>query len=337
MAYVEWLRVKKTLLVLGIVLAVLFLIAVIVRISVDGKMHADSWASMAASSTHVSSKVLPDGATETTIVEPGSRGKTIVVADHGWDGKHITVTDPKGMFSHSDNMPRDFSIGPTQMHRVDNTTETIDTNGPLDIGMLFAGVTLLGLIIATCLGAPLARENDRLEVAWTKPIDRTMYALQLYATDIVGIVASLVVGVVFCIIAYSLFQAPHLTLTADGAWKIALSIVAGTAWYGMFAAITSWMKRGHGAFLGISWPVGLFVPGLALIPLDFNAVGQVFHWIFQAISYIDPIAYLHLGVGTSGRVLGLAALDEPLKLGILALLALVYLGAGLIEWRRVEA
>lgn len=335
MAYVEWLRVKKTLMVLGIVLAVLFLVAVVVRISVNGQLHAETWSHMAGFGTHVTTQALPDGGIQTTIVDRG--GTTTVVTDYGWGGKHVVITDPKGMFDRSDHLPRNFNVGPVVVHRDSATMMEVDTNGPLDVGMLVGWSALVGLIIATCLAAPMARENDRLEVAWTKPIDRTMYALQLYGADIVGIVAALIVTAVCAILIYALFQAPHLTITAEGAWKMGISIAAGVAWYGMFSALTSWMKRGHGAFLGIAWPVGLFIPGLALIPLEFNPVGQVFHWVFRTISYIDPLAYLRLELGQNGRALGLAALDDPTKLGILILLALIYAGVGLIEWRRVEA
>ncbi len=337
MAYVEWLRVKKTLIVLGIVLATLFLVAVVVRVSVNGKMNADTWTKVTDSSDRVSTRTLPDGGVETTIVAKGGSESTTVITDHGWNGKHIKITDPQGRFHRSDRIPPKFNLGPVLVHRDGDTTIEIDTNGPLDVGMLFGWSVLIGLIIATCLGAPLARENDRLEVAWTKPIDRIAYALQLYGVDVVGILAALTLSVICAIAMYSLFQAPHLTITAAGALKMGISIAAGIAWYAMFSALTSWMKRGHGAFLGIAWPVGLFVPGLALIPLEFNPVGQAFHWVFKTISYIDPLAYLRLEFNDHGHALGLASLDDPIKLGILVLLALVYAGAGLIEWRRVEA
>jgi hypothetical protein len=336
MAYVEWLRVKKTLIVLAIVLGALFVIAAIVRVSVSNQLNADTWTKVAGPNTQVSTTKLADGATQTTILDK-SDGSSTTVTDRGWYGKHVVISSPSGGLDVERHGSHTMSFGPIRVQRLDNKTAEFDTDGPLDIGFLFSIVTLVGVIIATCLGAPLARENERLEVAWTKPVDRTLYALQLFGVDAVGIIASLVMMVIFSIIVMSLFQFPHLTLTGDGAWKIALSIVASVAWYAMYVAITSWMKRGVGAALGISWAVGLIVPGLALLNLNFNAVGQMFHWVFATIAAIDPLAYLHLAFGGGGRALGLAALDEPVKLVILVALALVYFVAGLIEWRRVEA
>lgn len=334
MAYVEWLRVKKTLIVLSIVLGALFLIAVVVRISVDGQLNSDNWVKMAGSRAQVTSKTLADGAVETTIVDP-ARGSSTVVTDHGWFGKRVVVTETQGEMNR--DVRRPMAIGPVRVQRLDRNRVQIDTNDSIDVGMLFAYLTLFGAIIATVLAAPLARENERLEVAWTKPIDRTLYALQLYCVDLAGIVAAMVMMAVACIAAYALFQLPHLTITADGAIHAVVAIVACAAWYAMYAAITSWMKRGFGAAIGIAWPVALIVPGLALLPIGGTAVGAAFHWFFQIISYVDPLAYLHLSVGVTRHDTGLAGIGEPLKLLILAALALVYAGAGLIEWRRVEA
>lgn len=335
MAYVEWLRVKKMLLVLAIVLGVLFVIAAVVRVSVNQQLNADSWLHL-SSGSHATSKALPGGATETTIVEGD---KTVVVTDHGWAGKHIveTTTKPQTV---DGKKQRNVNIGPFQVHSISPTRTELDTDGPVDVGKLFGFLVLFGALFATILAAPLARENERLEVAWTKPIDRTLYGIQLYGVDIVGIIAGMVMIEIACIAAYSLFQAPHLTISATGLWKIAIAIAAASTWYAMYAALTSWMKRGFGAFIGVAWPVGLFVPGLALIPLNGTTIGQIFHWIFRVLATVDPFAYLQLSIGMTSRqtgLTGLPGLDDPIKLGILLLLALVYAGAGLIEWRRVEA
>jgi hypothetical protein len=335
MAYVEWLRVKKTLIVLAIVLGVLFLIAICVRISVDAQLGPNQVKSMVGDgATIVSAQALPDGGNRTTYKK--TNGDTLVVTTTR-DGMDAIETGPSIAESANTGARHMRHFGPFSVTRTKKTVE-FDTGGPLDIGLLFSIVAIVGVIVATVLAAPLARENERLEVAWTKPIGRTLYALQLYGVGLVGIAASLVMSVIAAIAIFSLFEWPHLTLTADGGWHIALSFAAGAAWYGMYAAITSWMKRGVGAALGIAWPVALITPGLALAPIQVNAIGNAFHWVFQAIASIDPLAYLHLGtVGDHGREIGLAALDPALKLAILVALAVVYAVAGLIEWQRVEA
>jgi len=332
MAYVEWLRVKKTLIVLSIVLAALFLIVVVVRISANSEFGPGRLNSMIGSgATVVSTQPVPGG---TRTVYKAANGDTVTVTDRGADGVSGIVTGPTVDAKKSKN--QHVRIGPFSMTASKSEVE-FETNGPLDVGMVFAYLTLFGAIIATVLAAPLARENERLEVAWTKPVDRTLYALQLYGVDIAGILAAMLMMLVACIAAYTLFQIPHLTLTSDGALHALAAIVACTAWYTMYAALTSWMKRGFGAFIGIAWPVGIFVPGLALIPMTGTAVGATFHWFFQIISVLDPLAYVHLTSGIPRHDIGLGGIDEPLKILILAALALVYAGAGLIEWRRVEA
>lgn len=330
MAYVEWLRVKKTLIVLSIVLGAIFLIAGIVRISLNDTLANASRDAIPADATVVSKLDVPGGVRTTY---KRKNGDTVVVTDRGRDGMSVAKTGP----SVGSETSRYVHVGPISVTRTKSEID-VSTNEPIDIGFLFSIVALIGVIVATCLAAPLARENERLEVAWTKPVDRTLYALQMYGVDLVGIVASLVMSVIAAIAIYTLFFWPHLTLTVDGLWHIALSIACCAAWYGMYAALTSWMKRGIGAALGIAWPVALIAPGLAIAPLQGTAVGSAFHWIFQTIATIDPLAYLHLGtVGSSGHEIGLAALDPAIKFAILAALAIVYAGAGLIEWRRVEA
>jgi len=332
MAYVEWLRVKKTLIVLSIVLGALFLIAVVIRISANSEFGPGRLKSMIGDgATVVSTQAVPGG---TRTVYKTKNGDTVTVTDRGADGVTGIVTGPTVDAKRSKN--QHVRVGPFSM-TASKTEVDFETNGPIDVGILFAYLTIFGAIVATVLAAPLARENERLEVAWTKPIDRTLYALQLYGVDMIGIVAAMLIMLVACIAAYTLFQIPHLTLTAGGALHALVGIVACAAWYAMFAAITSWMKRGFGAFIGIAWPVALFVPGLALIGLGGSVIGETFHWFFQILAAVDPLAYLNLSSGIPRHNMGLASIDEPLKLLVLAALALVYAGAGLIEWRRVEA
>ena len=332
MAYVEWLRVKKTLIVLSIVLGALFLIAVVVRISANNEFGPGRLNSMIGDgATVVSTQSVPGG---TRTVYKTTGGDTVTVTDRGADGVSGIVTGPsvaakKSKYEH-------VRVGPFSMTSSKSEVD-FNTNGPIDVGMLFSFLTLFGAIIATVLAAPLARENERLEVAWTKPVDRTLYALQLYGVDMIGVLAAMLMMTVACIAAYTLFQLPHLSVSADGAFHALVAFVACAAWYAMYAAMTTWMKRGFGAIIGIAWPVALFVPGLALIPMLGTAVGATFHWVFQIIAVVDPLAYLHLTMGVPRHDIGLAGIDEPLKLLILAALALVYGVAGLLEWRRVEA
>ena len=194
---------------------------------------------------------------------------------------------------------------------------------------------VVAMIVATVLGAPFARENDgHLEVAFTKPVDRTGLALRTIGVDVAGIVAAFPLGVVFGIIAHTIFYPPDITFHFGDAIALVLGILAPLAWYAMLAAATASLKRGYGAILGIAWPVAALVAGLGFVDGRGDPMLTLLHDTFWALSRVDPLAYIHLATVAEGQTV----LDPAwlFQLTMLAALALGYGALAVVQWRRVE-
>jgi hypothetical protein len=207
---------------------------------------------------------------------------------------------------------------------------------PFGYFVIFGAV--VALIMATIVGAPFARENDgHLELALTKPIDRTVLALMIIGADAAGIIAALIIGTLFGIALHTVFFPPSISFHYDDAIAIGIGIAAPLAWYGMLAAITASLRRGYGAILGIAWPVAGIVAGLSAVDPSDNAVAALIHNVFWTLSRIDPLVYMHFT--SSGMGGDQMAYDPTLlpKLTMLAILAVGYAVLAVAQWRRVEA
>jgi hypothetical protein len=194
---------------------------------------------------------------------------------------------------------------------------------------------ILAMIVATVLGAPFARENDgHLEVAFTKPVDRTVLALKTIGVDVAGIAAVFPLGIVFAIIGHAILYPMDITFHFDDVIAILLGIMAPLAWYAMLAAATASLKRGYGAILGIAWPVAALVAGLGLVDGRGDPMLTLLHDTFWTLSRLDPLAYTHFGSATAGHTL----IDPAwlFQLTMLAVLALGYGALAVVQWRRVE-
>jgi len=204
------------------------------------------------------------------------------------------------------------------------------------IGWLAA---LLTAIVATFFAISLAAENnEHLEIAWTKPISRTMYAAGIFVVD----VASL--AVIFCVaagLAYGVVSAyvggpVHLTFDGANTWRVARFALFPVAWFGVGQAMTSGVRGAWAAAVaGLSWPVAELMSVLAVRP--FNAT---WHTIFSILNLPNPIGYFPFWEFDDS---GQSALREFFGYGMtidtLALAALAVLGVviALARWRRLEA
>ncbi len=95
MNYVEWLRVRNCLRIAAIILAVLVVLAVILRVSVARYMSTEAWIAHMALNTgsKETHTVLPDGTKRMILDDPADRTH-VVVDDHGYAGRHIVITEP---------------------------------------------------------------------------------------------------------------------------------------------------------------------------------------------------------------------------------------------------
>jgi len=342
MTYVEWLRVRNVLRVTAIVLGVVIAILLIARIAFSRELGNDdaiiAHVQMAPGST-VRHVTLPDGTPRTIIDDPNEQ--THVTIDNlGYGGRHIVIVEPHKRADHHNET---VSVGSVQvLESANGKTDTtiIDTNGAVPFFYYMAMADIVALIIATCMAAPFARENDgHLEVALTRPASRIMYGVQAMGVDIVAIVGASVMTIVAFIICQSLFEIPHFDFSGVNTQAVVMGIAVPLAWYGALCAATASMKRGYGAVLGFAWPVAILIAAFAAIPWGNSLVGQTLHGIFWFLSRFDPLTYASLTIsgGAAARTNPPLAADFGPRLAVELLLFVVYSALALIQWKRVEA
>ena len=348
MAYfVEYQRALRALRVAGIILGVLFLLAVIGRLS-SHSHGTDIWLSNAESSptAHVTHQTLPDGSVRTIVDDPVRRVHLVAVKT----GRHIHVdnAEPADANSSAENDDNIMGSGVTihETHKGGVSHTTIDADGlpAVPVGLLFATSIIMGFIVASLLGGVLAKENDgHLELAWTKPVTRERYAIASFAVDLLTIVCSQLMWVAVCLIGALLFFVPTVRLESYGGVYIALSLLGPLAWY---AALTGWsasLKRGPGIVIGLGWLFATLVPALSdLTSRSAAPVVSAIHAVLLALTYLDPLAYISLHVSSAAQNVAQAqigALHLTLVTACwgLAALTIFYLAVAVAQWRRVEA
>jgi hypothetical protein len=217
---------------------------------------------------------------------------------------------------------------------------TIDTNKPEDVAYLAAIATFVALIIATILGAPLARQNDgHLEIALTNPVPRTTLGLGAMLADVAGIAAAWLMTVAMLFLAHVAQNAPNYTYGPRDTEVIVLGFAGVLAWYAMLCAATASMRRAYGVVLGIAWPVAALVTFVAKADFGDSPMAQLVRLSVTPLSWIDPFTYLHFGPAftVNGRPAGSLAVSLQNELPALLILALVYVTLAIVQWRRVEA
>lgn len=335
MYYTEFLRALRGLRVIGIVLGILLVLGVGMRLVTLRSASPDAWVSdfTKAPGAVIRQTRLADGSRKTTI-DNAAKHTHVTVVDFGIRGKQVSIVEPSGSASR-----RDYTVifGSTNRNDDGKTTRIlIDTTARFDIdfSVFFALAVLFGLGIATLLSCPLGKENDgHLELVWTKPASREVYALIAISVDIAAIAAAELATVAVFLFMFLLFPGPALTWEPATTGVLLAALLGPVAWYALLTALSASLKRGMGAVVGTAWPVALILPGLSLAYFGESVVGRAVHEIFHTLNFFNPIGYLHL------RSVGHAVViqNAPDAISLLAVLAFVYLALAIVQWRRVEA
>ncbi|MBV8637683.1 MAG: hypothetical protein JO322_06320 [Candidatus Eremiobacteraeota bacterium] len=340
MNYVEWLRVRNTLRVLAIVLGAFILIVLVLRISFNQYITEDNafikHIKLEPGAT-VSQSVLPDGTKRTTIKSP-SDNTTVVIDNHGINGRHIVITEPLSKAHEHEHRAVIGSVVYNERNVGKMAVTTIDTNGSVPFLYYMAIADLAAFFIATVLAAPFARESDgHLEYALTKPVSRETFAVSVIGADLAGIIAASLMTIVALLLCQAMFEVPSFDFGGVNTSAILMGIAAPFAWYGLLAASTASLKRGYGAILGFAWPVAILVVVFAEIPWGDSLVGQLVHNVFWTISRIDPLSYISFTVdeNSAGQLTGPPNFAP--RLAIEFALFLIYSTLAVVQWRRVEA
>jgi hypothetical protein len=338
MNYVEWLRIRNLLKIVGIVLTILVLLAIVLRISVARYMSPEAWVSHFTldRGTKVSHTVLPDG-TKRMILDDTAKQTHVVIDDHGYAGKHIVVTEPSKRAHEEHNNVSVGSIHVFETHQGSMTTTVVDTNGsvPMLYYMLLADI--VAILVATILAAPLAREIDgHLEIALTRPCTRARYAIGAIAVNAAGIVAASVMTVVAFYLCQLLFESARLDFSGVNTRAIVMGIAFPLAWYAMLCAATTWLHRSYVAVLASALPVAIVV-GLLTLVQPSNVITLFVHDVAWVISRLDPLSYVTLATPSSNGSVDYGGSNFPLRLSIEVLFFVVYGAIAIWQWQRVEA
>lgn len=335
--YVEFLRAKRCMRVVGIILGLTVIAAIGVRIWMAGMQTPERMAYRLehSSTAHVTHRMLPDGVTNETIVDDPVQKKHAVI-DRKGNEIRLTVSEPSS--SSGAQTSDQISFGDESEHASGGTVRievTGDDHVNFDISGFFVGSIVMGLIAATMLAAPLAKENDgHLELTWTKPVSRGAYATAAFAVDIAAIVVSQIVTVVVLLLCALMFIVPHVQLTS---WAdIALAFAGPIAWYALLTGIGASIKRGPGMVIGMGWLGSIVVFAVAQGTAHLhNSIGVAVHTVSQGLAYLDPIAYLSFSNGDyvhNGVVMSVGT-----SAAVLFGLAVLYISSAVLQWRRLEA
>ena len=346
MYYVEWLRVRNCLRVLGIIFAIGFGLAILVRLFMPTTLNGGESHYMNVLDQHgvrTTSVRLGNGETRTTVVD--SEGDRMVIVDRGWHGKHVTVSGPNVSVQGQGNV----TVGPIGVHSYDTASGgevVVATDEPIDIRFLLVGPMIVGFIIATILGGVLAKENrNHLEIAWTKPVSREVMALGLFGVDAIAITGAIFGAFILELAGIAMYEMPRISADATAIVTAFLMLFGVLAFYALCNAATSSL-RGGGGMKALVWLAVLFVPSIsmaALVPvLIFVIIGNV----FGGLALLDPLAYLSMscnngqcGSGVPQGVFGAAVFVAPPleRLVLVLVLVALYAAASLLQWRRLEA
>jgi ABC-type transport system involved in multi-copper enzyme maturation permease subunit len=343
--YSEVLRGKRALRVVAIILGVFLAIAIIFRLWALSEHNPEGVAQALQSSptAHVVTKTLAGGTIETTVNDPLKRVHAVI--DRNGRLFHMDVTLPA---ENPLSRQRFFSMGNSNVDRtrragMSHIVVTRDNFADLPLGILFAISCIIGLVTATMLGGVLAKENDgHLELVWTKPVSRERLALATIAVDVVTILISQFGMVIMTLIVCAMFvwPWPGIYTNAMTPAVIGLALIGPIAWYACLTAFSASLKRGLGMVVGLGWLAAIVTPGIAGGTAFLNSdIGRSIHVVFQALSYIDPIAYIsfHGSLGSNGlqfhTAIGSIGTSALLLLG----LTVIYLALAVLQWRRVEA
>ncbi len=338
--FVEYLRAVRALRIAAIFLGVCLAIGLAFRLYFINGTEPDAYATSfeRSPSAHVTRTTLPDGGVRTVVDDPVRHVHAVIVRRDG--AFEANVSQPAGTEErrHSGVTMGNASSSTRTEHGVAYTTMTYQRGSDMLWGVLFLVSAGMGLLIATILGGPLAKENDgHLELAWTKPVSRDLYALAGFGADAVAIVASQLLTIVMMLIVSAMWAVPHLRFEEEAAGRIAVALLAPLAWYTFLTTISASLRRGPGTAIGVAWVIAIIVPAIGSAVAEHAAGEPIFralHAVLATLTYLDPIAYIWFPRNADlVRFAGTASSAAVWVAG----LAVAYVVLAIAQWRRVEA
>jgi hypothetical protein len=298
MYFKEFLRVRSSLLWFTVVLVIISgLIEIVVLVS-PRAMNSD------------------ETKTNTTVRADATRhagGVGVKITQRGQGVVNVTVTDDQGRVR-----SRARSEGASQ------TTPWI---------VLFGAAAFFAAIVSTVLGSTLAQENDHLEVAWTRPRSRTVYATTLMGVDALGIVAAQLIAFGFIMFHMAIYHNDqHIVGRPDDALNALRYALFPLAWYGLIVALSAGMRGRASVVQGLIWPVALGLGGISAAPLP-----DVLRRVFGTINLINPMTYVGNDAQSTEMIAGSLLSSVTFAVTALALIVVASWALATYQWRRLQA
>jgi hypothetical protein len=202
---------------------------------------------------------------------------------------------------------------------------------PVPLGALTTIAMFFSAVYGSSIGTSLNRENTVRDISWTKPISRTLIALQYILTDIAGLVIVFVLTMLVVIIALlRLHFVPVFDSTLPSLTILAIGV--SVMWYGLIQALTFWFPPGARSGGGLLWPVAFVLLGLSKVPGVTGAIAR-------ALDVINPLAYMSGVTFNSSGAHQNAVWDLPIdERGLIVwLFAALFCTIAITLWPRKEA
>lgn len=202
---------------------------------------------------------------------------------------------------------------------------------PVPVGNLTVIAMFFAAIYASSAGPSLNRENTTRDLSWTKPVPRTVLALQYILIDVAAIAIVFALSIL-AIVAVLLRLQMVPVFDAGFVPGAALALGVGVMWYALIQVLTFGLPPGGRSIGGILWPVAFVALGLAKVP---GALGL----IARAADVFNPLAYARGISDNSGPqqqpTVSALPLDE--RLLCVWVFAVLFCGIAIAFWPRKEA
>jgi hypothetical protein len=212
-----------------------------------------------------------------------------------------------------------------------NGHPAVTTGARISLAVLAPIAAFFGAIYASSAGTSLNRENSTRDISWTKPVSRTMLALQYVLVDLAGIALAFTIAML-AVYAVVVRMGVVPVIEESLVPQLALALGIATMWYALIQLLTFWFGPAARAVGGILWPVALVCLGIAGVPGLYGALAR-------AINIINPLAYLsNFSVnGNGGHTHTLWTLPAEMRTVVVWLFTVLFCAIAITFWRRKEA
>ncbi len=203
-------------------------------------------------------------------------------------------------------------------------------------GILFGVGGYSAMIFGTVIAPSLNKENDGVEMVWTKPIARERIAVSYVLADLIGIVVAGTIAMAV-MIAHMMIVHHQFSFAADprGASIGILALGVAFMWYGLLQVATCWYSGRAGMVVGLSWGVFAILAGLSHVPPG------AFHTLVMLLNVINPLAYLTSINITLSNPAGYVetsvfSFELGTRIVIVWIIAFASMAGAVFAWRRLE-